>query len=306
MLQAALPSKLRLQRFFRPEDVGKEESYKAGFWDVYATPEPASASSSEAWVHWVDLDSVIRKCCVKAPGGATPAGALTSAAFDCCLIRCQAAVHMPSHCNLRSACNMPTILHTSNDVLFIYALQAVRTWIALRVCPHPYDFLESKRVFVSFCFAGCEELDCFEVVGTFNPATKEVTAAPEEFTTASADMQVDGAAAAAAAAAEPDNSLAMATMDIFAGCGGLSEGMHQAGVADTKWAIEYEQPAADAFKLNNPEAAVFCNNCNVILLVSGRAYELCFVVFCSMAGWHRMTGCCAGLSGCASTVAKSW
>jgi DNA (cytosine-5)-methyltransferase 1 len=76
-------------------------------------------------------------------------------------------------------------------------------------------------------------------------------------------MQVDGAAAA-----ETDNSLAMATMDIFAGCGGLSEGMHQAGVADTKWAIEYEQPAADAFKLNNPEAAVFCNNCNVILLVS--------------------------------------
>jgi DNA (cytosine-5)-methyltransferase 1 len=56
-------------------------------------------------------------------------------------------------------------------------------------------------------------------------------------------------------------------MDIFAGCGGLSEGMHQAGVADTKWAIEYEAPAADAFKLNNPDAEVFCANCNVILRV---------------------------------------
>uniref|UniRef100_A0A383WE52 Cytosine-specific methyltransferase n=1 Tax=Tetradesmus obliquus TaxID=3088 RepID=A0A383WE52_TETOB len=182
---AALPAKLRLQRFFRPEDVGKEQAYQAGFWDVYASPAPASASSSEGWVHWVEPDSVICKCCVKAPGADTP--------------------------------------------------------------------------------AGCEDLDCFEVVGTFNPATKEVSAAPEEFSAASADMQVDGAAAA-----ETDNSLAMATMDIFAGCGGLSEGMHQAGVADTKWAIEYEQPAADAFKLNNPEAAVFCNNCNVILLAAMR------------------------------------
>src|SRR5690242_15368197 len=35
-----------------------------------------------------------------------------------------------------------------------------------------------------------------------------------------------------------------------------------------RWAIEYEAPAAEAFKLNNPEAAVFCANCNVILRVS--------------------------------------
>jgi hypothetical protein len=41
----------------------------------------------------------------------------------------------------------------------------------------------------------------------------------------------------------------------------------QAGVAETKWAIEYEQPAADAFKLNNPNAAVYANDCNVILAV---------------------------------------
>lgn len=37
-------------------------------------------------------------------------------------------------------------------------------------------------------------------------------------------------------------------MDIFAGCGGLSCGMHRAGAAVTKWAIEYEKLAAEAFK----------------------------------------------------------
>ena len=40
----------------------------------------------------------------------------------------------------------------------------------------------------------------------------------------------------------------LAAMDIFAGCGGLSCGMHRAGAAETKWAIEYEKPAAEAFK----------------------------------------------------------
>lgn len=84
----------------------------------------------------------------------------------------------------------------------------------------------------------------------------------------------------------------LATLDIFAGCGGLSEGLQRSGnyrrscswvvlngcssnfwsesfilsgVSDTKWAIEYEEPAGDAFKLNHPEAKVFIQNCNVIL-----------------------------------------
>jgi DNA (cytosine-5)-methyltransferase 1 len=54
-------------------------------------------------------------------------------------------------------------------------------------------------------------------------------------------------------------------MDIFAGCGGLSEGLHRAGAARTKWAIEYEPPAAEAFRLNNPQATTWCANCNVLL-----------------------------------------
>ncbi|CAL1381124.1 unnamed protein product [Linum trigynum] len=57
----------------------------------------------------------------------------------------------------------------------------------------------------------------------------------------------------------------LATLDIFAGCGGLSEGLRQAGVSMTKWAIEYEEPAGEAFRLNHPESLVFVNNCNVIL-----------------------------------------
>ncbi|RVW55299.1 DNA (cytosine-5)-methyltransferase 1A [Vitis vinifera] len=57
----------------------------------------------------------------------------------------------------------------------------------------------------------------------------------------------------------------LATLDIFAGCGGLSEGLQQSGVSVTKWAIEYEEPAGDAFKLNHPESSMFINNCNVIL-----------------------------------------
>ncbi|CAK9149524.1 unnamed protein product [Ilex paraguariensis] len=57
----------------------------------------------------------------------------------------------------------------------------------------------------------------------------------------------------------------LSTLDIFAGCGGLSEGLQQSGVSITKWAIEYEEAAGDAFKLNHPESLMFINNCNVIL-----------------------------------------
>ncbi|PIA45611.1 hypothetical protein AQUCO_01600078v1 [Aquilegia coerulea] len=57
----------------------------------------------------------------------------------------------------------------------------------------------------------------------------------------------------------------LATLDIFAGCGGLSEGLQKSGVTITKWAIEYEEPAGEAFNLNHPDALMFVDNCNVIL-----------------------------------------
>lgn len=65
-----------------------------------------------------------------------------------------------------------------------------------------------------------------------------------------------------------EDGIALRTMDIFAGCGGLSEGFQQAKAAVCKWAIEYEHPAAEAFKLNHPEATVMCDNCNVILVAA--------------------------------------
>ncbi|CAH8337110.1 unnamed protein product [Eruca vesicaria subsp. sativa] len=64
---------------------------------------------------------------------------------------------------------------------------------------------------------------------------------------------------------EVPKEMRLATLDIFAGCGGLSQGLEQAGVSETKWAIEYEKPAGEAFRKNHPETKVFVDNCNVIL-----------------------------------------
>lgn len=55
------------------------------------------------------------------------------------------------------------------------------------------------------------------------------------------------------------------TLDVFAGCGGLSEGLHQAGVADCKWAVENVEAAAHAYSLNNRNCIVFNEDCNALL-----------------------------------------
>ena len=57
------------------------------------------------------------------------------------------------------------------------------------------------------------------------------------------------------------------SLDIFAGCGGLSLGLHQSGVAETKWAIECYDSAAKAFKANNPNTDVFTADCNLLLKI---------------------------------------
>jgi DNA (cytosine-5)-methyltransferase 1 len=55
------------------------------------------------------------------------------------------------------------------------------------------------------------------------------------------------------------------SLDVFAGCGGLSEGLHQAGVVKSCWAVEKEEPAAQAFRLNNTDTTVFTDDCNLLL-----------------------------------------
>ena len=49
---------------------------------------------------------------------------------------------------------------------------------------------------------------------------------------------------------------------------GLSEGFHQAGIAESRWAIEKEEPAAQAFRLNNPGCTVFNDDCNLLLAMA--------------------------------------
>ncbi|CAH0715662.1 unnamed protein product, partial [Brenthis ino] len=55
------------------------------------------------------------------------------------------------------------------------------------------------------------------------------------------------------------------TLDVFAGCGGLSEGLHQAGVAECRWAVENVEAAAHAYALNNRACTVFNEDCNALL-----------------------------------------
>ena len=46
---------------------------------------------------------------------------------------------------------------------------------------------------------------------------------------------------------------------------GLTEGFHQSGVAEACWAIEKDEPAAQAFRLNYTKASVFTDDCNALL-----------------------------------------
>ena len=47
--------------------------------------------------------------------------------------------------------------------------------------------------------------------------------------------------------------------DLFAGAGGFSCGLHNNGI-ETKWAVEWDELAAKAFKLNNPTTKVYNSN----------------------------------------------
>ena len=57
----------------------------------------------------------------------------------------------------------------------------------------------------------------------------------------------------------------LATLDIFAGCGGLSYGLEMSGVAKIKWGIEVEDSFAMAFQQNHPDSRVLAMNVNDVL-----------------------------------------
>ena len=66
---------------------------------------------------------------------------------------------------------------------------------------------------------------------------------------------------------------------LFLFTAGLTEGFHQSGIAEACWAVEKEEPAAQAFRLNFPGAVVFTDDCNLILkLVMEVWHSLCGVI----------------------------
>lgn len=46
---------------------------------------------------------------------------------------------------------------------------------------------------------------------------------------------------------------------------GLSEGLKKSGVSENLWAIENDEAAAHAYRLNNPDTLVFTTDCNSFL-----------------------------------------
>jgi C-5 cytosine-specific DNA methylase len=55
------------------------------------------------------------------------------------------------------------------------------------------------------------------------------------------------------------------SFDLFAGCGGMTTGLHNSGLCRTYWANEFEPSAAEAFKKNFPKAEVFVEDINTLL-----------------------------------------
>ncbi|KAL0946534.1 hypothetical protein HGRIS_012742 [Hohenbuehelia grisea] len=58
---------------------------------------------------------------------------------------------------------------------------------------------------------------------------------------------------------------AITGLELFAGAGGLSTGMHMSKFVDTKYAVEIHPPAAESFRRNHPGATVYCQDTNLLL-----------------------------------------
>jgi C-5 cytosine-specific DNA methylase len=49
----------------------------------------------------------------------------------------------------------------------------------------------------------------------------------------------------------------LTTLDLYSGCGGLSCGLKNCGLTESKWAVEMDTKAAQAFKTNFPACKVY-------------------------------------------------
>ncbi|KAI7834959.1 hypothetical protein BX661DRAFT_175843 [Kickxella alabastrina] len=56
-------------------------------------------------------------------------------------------------------------------------------------------------------------------------------------------------------------------LDLFSGCGGLTQGMDQSGIVKTMWSVEFMESAGVTFAKNHPKAQVY-NQCSNLLLDS--------------------------------------
>lgn len=91
-----------------------------------------------------------------------------------------------------------------------------------------------------------EEVHNFFFQKAYNAKSKEIVEPPAEITKTAAKKNLKKAIDEDSDEEEEKNEASnsnsgkfkpLATLDVFAGCGGLSEGLHQAGVCDTKWAV---------------------------------------------------------------------
>jgi DNA-cytosine methyltransferase len=65
--------------------------------------------------------------------------------------------------------------------------------------------------------------------------------------------------------APPAQRANLKTLDIFAGCGGLMQGLVQSGVCSDGWAIEFMKEACESYKANYPDSVVYNEDCNDVL-----------------------------------------
>ncbi|KXZ52097.1 hypothetical protein GPECTOR_10g1120 [Gonium pectorale] len=234
----SLPRSLTVRRFYRPQDISEDLAYRSDYWELYAPATPAAVANGGGG----------------GGGGSGGGGVYGSGDGSACVPvgevhgRCNVVVGRPRPSSPR-----------------LDTFQVVGTYDprvsppATGPPPTSLDLTLQQPAAAAVAAAKGRESG-----GDNKAADATAAAAGQQQHHLAGEAEAGGEAEGENGGAAPD-MFKLPTMDVFAGCGGLSEGFRQAGVADSRWAIEYNRQAAEAFRLNNPDAKVFCNNCNVLL-----------------------------------------